>query len=77
MCRKFSEKIGAFALLDKKTYKEKSLSETQKKEELQDKQKLADTVLPISIVVTRKELTIVGWSPNLLVNASAEVYKSF
>ncbi|XP_053394800.1 uncharacterized protein LOC123525710 isoform X2 [Mercenaria mercenaria] len=66
-----SEKVGAFALLDKKKYKEKSISVAQKKEEIQEKQKLADTVAPLNNSVTRKALTIVGWSPNLLQNASA------
>ena len=34
---------------------------------------LADSVLPISTNTTKKVMTIVGWSPNLLLNASGEV----
>ncbi|XP_076109505.1 uncharacterized protein LOC143078527 [Mytilus galloprovincialis] len=61
----------AFALLDK-SYKDKTISESQLKEEEQEKHKLADKALPMNIAVTRKEMTVVGWSPNLLKNASGE-----
>lgn len=64
--------IPGFALLSK-TYKEKSLSETQIKEQEQEKQKLADEASQLSVLVTRKQLTIVGWSPNLLQNSSGQV----
>ena len=65
--------IPGFALLDN-TYEEKSLSETQIKEEQEEKQKLADETSQISLSVTRKQLTIVGWSPNLLQNSSGQVW---
>lgn len=68
----FIDNIGAFALLDK-TYKDEVISATILKEEETVKQKLADQVLPIDTVTTRKEMTVVGWSPNLLQNASGEV----
>ena len=64
--------ISGFALLNK-SYKEKSLSETQIKEQEEEKQKLADEASQLSVLVTRKQLTIVGWSPNLLQNSSGQV----
>ena len=64
--------ISGFALLNK-SYKEKSLSETQIKEQEEEKQKLADKASQLSVLVTRKQLTIVGWSPNLLQNSSGQV----
>lgn len=70
MC--FIDRVGALALLDK-TYKDEVISETSIKDEEVEKQKLADQVLPIDTVTTRKEMTVVGWSPNLLQNASGEV----
>ncbi|VDI57556.1 Hypothetical predicted protein [Mytilus galloprovincialis] len=68
---KHTDRVGALALLDK-TYKDEVISETSIKEEEAEKQKLADQVLPIDTVTTRKEMTVVGWSPNLLQNASGE-----
>ncbi|XP_071175248.1 uncharacterized protein [Mytilus edulis] len=68
---KHMDRVGALALLDK-TYKDEVISETSIKEEKVEKQKLADQVLPIDTVTTRKEMTVVGWSPNLLQNASGE-----
>ncbi|CAG2252128.1 NPHP3 [Mytilus edulis] len=63
--------LCAFALLDN-SYKDKAIAENQLKEEEQEKHKLADKALPMNITVTRKEMTVVGWSPNLLKNASGE-----
>ncbi|XP_063416779.1 uncharacterized protein LOC134699017 [Mytilus trossulus] len=68
---KNSDYMYAFALLDN-SYKDKTISESQFKEEEQEKHKLADKALPMNIAVTRKEMTVVGWSPNLLKNASGE-----
>ena len=64
--------ISGFALLNK-SYKEKSLSETQIKDQEEEKQRLADKASQLSVLVTRKQLTIVGWSPNLLQNSSGQV----
>ncbi|CAG2215023.1 NPHP3 [Mytilus edulis] len=68
---KNSDYMCAFALLDN-SYTDKTISERQLKEEEQEKHKLADKALPMNIAVTRKEMTVVGWSPNLLKNASGE-----
>ncbi|XP_076110507.1 uncharacterized protein LOC143079164 [Mytilus galloprovincialis] len=68
---KNSDYMYAFALLDN-SYTDKTISESQLKEEDQEKHKLADKALPMNIAVTRKEMTVVGWSPNLLKNASGE-----
>ncbi|VDI38996.1 Hypothetical predicted protein [Mytilus galloprovincialis] len=69
---KNSDYMYAFALLDN-SYKDKTISESQLKEEEQEKHKLADKALPMNIAVTRKEMTVVGWSPNLLKNASGDI----
>ncbi|XP_052059702.1 uncharacterized protein LOC127700331 [Mytilus californianus] len=66
-----SDYLCAFALLDK-SYKDKAIAVSQIKEEDQEKHRLADKALPMNITVTRKEITVVGWSPNLLKNASGE-----
>ena len=64
--------IAGFSLLDQ-TYKEKTLSEAQKQKEQEEKQKLADNATQLNVSVTRKQMTIVGWSPNLLQNSSGQV----
>jgi hypothetical protein len=45
----------------------------QLREETEEKQKLADEVPPLDTITTRKDITIVGYSPNLLKNATGEV----
>ena len=64
--------ISGFSLLDK-TYKEKTLTDKQKQEEQEEKLRLADSVAQINIAITLKQIAIVGWSPNLLQNASGQV----
>jgi hypothetical protein len=68
--------VAAFALLDS-TYKDKVKDENQLKEEEDEKHKLADKLFPLNTSTTRKEMTIVGWSPNLLQNASGQVLKKY
>ena len=68
----FADKISGFALLNN-NYKEKMIPEAKQQEFKEEKQKLADTTLPLATTSTRKELTIVGWSPNLLLNSTGEV----
>ncbi|XP_063442021.1 uncharacterized protein LOC134722338 [Mytilus trossulus] len=63
--------LCAFALLDN-SYKDKAIPDCQLQEVEQEKHTLADKALPMNIAVTRKEMTVVGWSPNLLKNASGE-----
>ena len=41
--------------------------------ETEEKQNLADEVPPLDTITTRKDITIVGYSPNLLKNATGEV----
>ncbi|XP_052774907.1 uncharacterized protein LOC128213338 [Mya arenaria] len=65
------ETICGFALLDKSKYQEKEV--LADKMTASEKDKLVDTLQPIQNSVTRKKMTIVGWSPNLLVNSSAEL----
>ncbi|KAL4237053.1 hypothetical protein ACF0H5_005437 [Mactra antiquata] len=67
-----TERVCAFALLNKNGYKEKVETEEEKQEEFKEKQKIADTVTPPQLTVTRKSLTIVGWCPNLLKNPSGD-----
>ena len=45
----------------------------QLRAETEEKQKLADEVPPLDTITTRKDITIVGYSPNLLENATGEV----
>jgi hypothetical protein len=59
-------------LLDS-TYKDKVPTKIQLREETEEKQKLADEVPPLDTITTRKDITIVGYSPNLLKNATGEV----
>ena len=68
--------VAAFALLDS-TYRDKVKDENQLKEEEDEKHKLADKLLPLNTSATRKEMTIIGWSPNLLQNASGQVLKKY
>ena len=65
--------IAGFSLLDQ-TYKDKTLSEAQKQKEQEEKQNLADNAAQLNVSVTRKQMTIVGWSPNLLQNSSGQVW---
>ncbi|KAL4236673.1 hypothetical protein ACF0H5_005057 [Mactra antiquata] len=69
---KQTENVCAFALFDKKTYVEKIQSKEQKQQELNDKIKIAETAVPLSSILAMKRLKNVGWSKNLLQNASAE-----
>jgi len=65
-----SEPICAFALLDG-SYKEEALAADTMT--AADQERLAQAVQPLQGSVTRKNMTIVGWSPNLLKNSSGEV----
>lgn len=70
------ERICAWALLDEATYEEKTLTDRDKETQRKEKQLLADNCLRMNKTLTRKDMTTVGWSPNLLKNSSAEVKKS-
>lgn len=61
-----------FALLDKTYEEDKKTPEEVEKEE-NEKQILMDKMEPLQRSMIRKELVIVGWSQNLLKNASGEV----
>ncbi|XP_064632184.1 uncharacterized protein LOC135490720 isoform X2 [Lineus longissimus] len=63
--------ICAFAVLGD-SYKEKHKDSTQIQAENDMKQKLCDEAEPLSRTVIKKQMAIVGWSQNLLQNASAE-----
>ncbi|KAK3101549.1 hypothetical protein FSP39_004391 [Pinctada imbricata] len=64
--------IGGFALLDK-DYKDPVKSQTEMEEENQERQVLMNKLDPLVRSVELKKLTVVGWSPNLLKNASGEL----
>lgn len=71
-CAFLLDKICAFALLEK-SFKDKKKTDKQIKEEEAEKHKLADKAIPLDTTATRKTITIIGWSQNLLKNASGEV----
>ncbi|KAJ8300007.1 hypothetical protein KUTeg_021526, partial [Tegillarca granosa] len=60
-----------FALLDK-TYEEAKKTAEEIRKEENEKQILMDKMEPLQRSMIRKELVIVGWSQNLLKNASGE-----
>ena len=65
--------ITGFAILDPEVYQEKKQTSDEIKNEEAEKIMLMDTVEPMGRSYLRKPLNIVGWSPNLLKNASGEV----
>ena len=68
----FLESIHGFAILDK-FYEEKTKSDQQREAEEKEKATLSDRAKPLNVAVTKKKLKIVGWSRNLLQNASGAV----
>ena len=65
--------ICSFCILDPQVYKEKVKSLEEREREDRERQRLADLAEPLARTMIRKERKIVGWSQNLLVNASGEV----
>ncbi|VDI39379.1 Hypothetical predicted protein [Mytilus galloprovincialis] len=66
-----ADQICAFALLDM-TYSDKIFTESQKKQEYIERQKVIDKIPPLTTINTRKNMSIVGWSQNLLHNPTGE-----
>lgn len=65
--------ICAFCVLDMKHFKPAEKSPDEKEEEEKEKQRLTETLEPLTRSIMKKERKIIGWSQNLLVNASGEV----
>ncbi|XP_063416845.1 uncharacterized protein LOC134699089 isoform X1 [Mytilus trossulus] len=66
-----ADQICAFALLDM-TYSDKIVTESQRKQEYIERQKVIDKIPPLTTINTRKNMSIVGWSQNLLHNPTGE-----
>jgi nephrocystin-3 len=64
--------MSAFALLDA-SFRDDAKSALEQKSEKELKQKLSDSLEPLTRTQIRKKMEIVGWSQNLLQNASGEV----
>ncbi|KAL3870127.1 hypothetical protein ACJMK2_042738, partial [Sinanodonta woodiana] len=66
-----STMISGFALLDS-AYKDETMTEEELTEEEQVKSLLSEQIQTIKRALLRKKITLVGWSQNLLQNASGE-----
>ncbi|ELU12329.1 hypothetical protein CAPTEDRAFT_189472 [Capitella teleta] len=64
--------LSAFCLLNKREHKEKIKSQTEEDEDEMERQKLSESLEPLKRTIMKKARKIVGWSQNLLVNASGE-----
>lgn len=67
-----NQEICGFALLDS-NYVEKVKSKAEKEEDERVRQHLCNTLEPLTRSMLMKKMEIVGWSQNLLENASGQV----
>jgi hypothetical protein len=67
--------LAAFCVLNPKEYKAKERSHAEKEQDEKERQHLSQTLEPLKRTIMKKARKIVGWSQNLLVNASGEVSK--